>query len=331
MALGYRTGRGVGRRKERLRSADSPIYAMLGKEYRPEGLNVSVSEGQERRGGLGRMHPICTYPEERVAPNLSVFWVIKSHTGMGSGALILKSDASASEASASAHTSGTTHAPALSQQNKHRANCFGSQNPASWRAVGRWAGALPAGARPSHALQGGALRPPRSGSSQMVSEPRQPYQGVLVWAESQQAAWVSRREAEAITSFHPGSLLTPSHLLLAFWLLFKAQLPAGSNLPHHCWTHTDMYARPPFSLLSYALMGSLLHSKMKILKWKWKYLKWKWNFFFHNSFLEIFRTQSMTQKSAEIFSLPREIIFIANIISTSLALTQSLPGYLTCS
>lgn len=63
---------GWGRRKEGLRSADSPIYAMLGKEYRPEGLKVSVSEGQERRGGLGRMHPVCTDSEERVAPNLSV-------------------------------------------------------------------------------------------------------------------------------------------------------------------------------------------------------------------------------------------------------------------
>lgn len=64
---------GRGSRKEELHSADSPIYAMLGKEHRPEGPNVTVSEGQVRRGGLGRMHPICTYySDEHVAPNLSV-------------------------------------------------------------------------------------------------------------------------------------------------------------------------------------------------------------------------------------------------------------------
>ena len=64
---------GWGRRKNELCSADSLIYSMLGREYRPEGLNVSVSEGQVRRGRLGHMHPICTYySEEHVAPNLSV-------------------------------------------------------------------------------------------------------------------------------------------------------------------------------------------------------------------------------------------------------------------
>ena len=64
---------GQGRRENELCSADSLIYSMLGREYRPEGLNVSVSEGPVRRGCLGHVHPICTYySEEHVAPNLSV-------------------------------------------------------------------------------------------------------------------------------------------------------------------------------------------------------------------------------------------------------------------
>lgn len=183
------------------------------------------------------------------------------------------SDASASEASASTHTSCTTHALALagtgqlSQQHKYRANCFGRHNPDSWRAVGRWAGALPAGARQGRALLQGApiARPPRSGFSQMVAQPRTQLYRVH-WSEqiyNRRLGYLGQKQEE--TPLPTQAVCSP--LPASPWLSDYASRPSCPLAAScHLITVGLTPTRPPFSLFSHASMWCFLPSQMKMLE-----------------------------------------------------------------